>query len=80
MAKYNLSVKVTEKGGLSLYGLGRFPVTLYEDQWLGLLNSAMDILAVIKARGDEMKAKATAHAPERAAKVAASGRIAIGSK
>lgn len=78
MSKYNLSAKVTEKGGLSIYGLGRFPVTLYEDQWLGLINAAADILGVIKARGDEMKAKAQAYAPDRAAKAAASGRIALG--
>lgn len=78
MSKYNLSAKVTDKGGLSVYGLGRFPVTLYEDQWLGLLNASMDILALIKARGDEMKAKASAYAPDRAAKAAASGRVALG--
>jgi hypothetical protein len=37
------TMKVTEKGGVSLYGMGRFPVTLYEDQWLRLLDAATDI-------------------------------------
>lgn len=35
-----LSMKVTEKGGLSIYGLGRFPVTLYRSQWERLLDDA----------------------------------------
>lgn len=35
-----LSMKVTEKGGLSIYGLGRFPVTLYRSQWDRLLDAA----------------------------------------
>ena len=34
-----LSMKVTEKGGLSIYGLGRFPVTLYRSQWERLLDA-----------------------------------------
>jgi hypothetical protein len=37
------TMKVTEKGGVSLYGMGRFPVTLYEDQWLRLLDAGADI-------------------------------------
>lgn len=37
------SLKVTEKGGVSLYGLGRFPVTLYQSQWLKLLDEAETI-------------------------------------
>jgi len=32
-----MSLKVSEKGGLSVYGLGRFPVTLYKEQWIRLL-------------------------------------------
>jgi hypothetical protein len=36
-------MKVTEKGGVSLYGMGRFPVTLYEDQWIRLLEAGADI-------------------------------------
>ncbi len=79
MAKYNLSAKVTDKGGLSVYGLGRFPVTLYPDQWLALLNDAPDILTMLKASMEELKAKALAYAPERAAKAATTGRVPLGS-
>lgn len=43
-----LSCKVTEKGGLSVYGLGRFPVTLYRGQWERLLNDAPMITAFIE--------------------------------
>jgi len=39
---------VSEKGGLSVYGLGRFPVTLYKEQWLKLLDLADDIRAFIR--------------------------------
>jgi hypothetical protein len=35
-----VSLKVSEKGGLSVYGLGRFPVTLYKEQWAKLLDMA----------------------------------------
>jgi hypothetical protein len=45
-----LSLKVSEKGALSVYGMGRFPVTLYKEQWLKLLEMSEDILAFIKAR------------------------------
>lgn len=43
-----LSFKVSEKGGLSVYGLGRFPVTLYGNQWLKLIAVAKDIAAFIE--------------------------------
>jgi hypothetical protein len=36
----SLSLKVSEKGAVSLYGRGRFPVTLYKEQWLSILDSA----------------------------------------
>ncbi len=42
-----LSMKVTDKGGLSVYGLGRFPTTLYRSQWERLLDA--DTVAQIKA-------------------------------
>lgn len=42
-----LSFKVSEKGGLSVYGLGRFPVTLYGNQWKKLLAVAKDIATFI---------------------------------
>ena len=52
-----ISLKVSEKGGVSVYGLGRFPVTLYKEQWARLLDMADDIRAFIKAHDKELKAK-----------------------
>lgn len=51
-------MKVSEKGGLSVYGLGRFPVTLYKEQWLKLLDMADDIRTFIKENEDKLKTKA----------------------
>ncbi len=52
------SLKVTEKGGLSVYGLGRFPVTLYRSQWEKLLGMSGDIQAFIAANADKLAVKA----------------------
>jgi hypothetical protein len=52
-----VSIKVSEKGGVSIYGLGRFPVTLYKEQWAKLLDMADDIRAFIKAHDAQLKAK-----------------------
>jgi len=52
-----VSFKVSEKGGVSVYGLGRFPVTLYKEQWLKLLELADDIRAFVKAHEAELKSK-----------------------
>jgi hypothetical protein len=59
-----VSMKVSEKGGVSIYGLGRFPVTLYKEQWEKLLDMADDIRAFIqenvsklKIKGEETKAE-----------------------
>jgi hypothetical protein len=52
-----VSLKVSEKGGVSVYGLGRFPVTLYKEQWTKLLTMADDIRAFIKEHDTELKAK-----------------------
>jgi hypothetical protein len=52
-----VSMKVSEKGGLSVYGLGRFPVTLYKEQWARLLDMADDIRAFIKEHDAALKAK-----------------------
>jgi hypothetical protein len=52
-----LTLKISEKGGLSVYGLGRFPVTLYKEQWVRLLDLADDIRAFIKANEDSLKSK-----------------------
>jgi hypothetical protein len=51
------SIKVSEKGGVSVYGLGRFPVTLYKEQWAKLLEMADDIRAFIKAHDAQLKTK-----------------------
>lgn len=52
-----ISMKVSEKGALSVYGMGRFPVTLYKEQWLKLLNISDDIRAFITAHQGELKTK-----------------------
>ena len=52
-----VSLKVSEKGGVSVYGLGRFPVTLYKEQWLRLLDMADDIRAFIHEHEAALKAK-----------------------
>ena len=52
-----LRMKVSEKGALSVYGMGRFPVTLYKEQWLKLLNISDDIRAFIAANESQLKAK-----------------------
>lgn len=52
-----LSLKVSEKGGVSLYGVGRFPVTLYKEQWRKILDMAPEIEAFIKANESSLKAK-----------------------
>ncbi|MDX2170688.1 MAG: hypothetical protein SF182_26685 [Deltaproteobacteria bacterium] len=51
------SMKVSEKGGLSIYGLGRFPVTLYQEQWGKLLEHADEIRAFISANQAQLKKK-----------------------
>jgi hypothetical protein len=51
------SMKVSEKGAVSVYGLGRFPVTLYQEQWLKLLQMSEDIKAFIAENKDKLKAK-----------------------
>ncbi len=53
-----VALKVSEKGGVSLYGLGRFPVTLYKEQWAKLLDMADEIRAFLKEHDAELKAKA----------------------
>ena len=52
-----LSLKVSEKGALSVYGMGRFPVTLYKEQWLKLLGIAEEIKSFIAANADRLKTK-----------------------
>ncbi|MGA9464093.1 MAG: hypothetical protein WBV28_14970 [Terracidiphilus sp.] len=52
-----LSLKVSEKGAVSLYGMGRFPVTLYKEQWLRILASASDIETLIRENDGKLKTK-----------------------
>lgn len=52
-----VSMKVSEKGAVSIYGMGRFPVTLYMEQWLKLLDMADDIRAFIKDNEAKLKKK-----------------------
>lgn len=52
-----LSMKVSEKGALSVYGMGRFPVTLYKEQWLKLLDISEEIRSFIAANESRLKAK-----------------------
>ena len=56
-AAKGISMKVSEKGGLSVYGLGRFPITLYQEQWTKLLDISDDIRAFIAAHQGELKVK-----------------------
>jgi hypothetical protein len=51
------SIRVSEKGGVSVYGLGRFPVTLYKEQWLRLLDMADEIRAFIQENAARLKTK-----------------------
>ena len=50
-------MKVSEKGAVSVYGMGRFPVTLYKEQWLKLLDLSADIRAFIAANEAQLKSK-----------------------
>ncbi len=52
-----VSLKVSEKGGVSVYGLGRFPVTLYKEQWIKLLDMAEDIRSFLQEHDAELKTK-----------------------
>jgi hypothetical protein len=52
-----LAMKVSEKGALSVYGMGRFPVTLYKEQWLKLIGMADDIKSFIEANDASLKSK-----------------------
>ena len=56
-AATGITMKVSEKGGLSVYGMGRFPITLYKEQWLKLLDMSDDIRAFIAANEGTLKAK-----------------------
>ncbi|MEP6715180.1 MAG: hypothetical protein ABJC09_06375 [Terriglobia bacterium] len=53
----SVSMKVSEKGAVSVYGLGRFPVTLYQEQWVKLLAIADEIKGFIEENKSKLKVK-----------------------
>jgi len=55
--KGTLDFRVGEKGGVSVYGLGRFPVTLYYEQWIRLLDVANDLRAFLEENKHRLKLK-----------------------
>ena len=50
-----LEFRVGDKGGVSVYGLGRFPVTLYYEQWIKLLDAKEDLVAFLEANKSRLK-------------------------
>jgi len=52
-----LEFKIGEKGGVSVYGLGRFPVTLYYEQWIRLLDASGDLRAFLEGNKSRLKLK-----------------------
>jgi hypothetical protein len=56
-ASDGIRMKVSEKGAVSVYGMGRFPVTLYKEQWLKLLNMSDEIRSFIAENEARLKAK-----------------------
>lgn len=77
----SISLKVGEKGGISLYGMGRFPVTLYAEQWTQLLTvhapSVLNFIeskpAGMKTKADKIAEKAAIAETERKTRIAAAG-------
>ena len=53
----SIEFRVGEKGGVSVYGLGRFPVTLYYEQWVRLLDAAGDLRAFLEENKGKLKLK-----------------------
>ena len=56
-ATAEIRMRVSEKGAVSIYGMGRFPVTLYKEQWLKLLDMSDEIRAFIAANEAKLKAR-----------------------
>ncbi len=52
-----MEFRVSEKGGVSVYGLGRFPVTLYYEQWKRLLDASEDLKKFIEENKSKLKLK-----------------------
>ena len=53
----SISFKVSDKGAVSVYGLGRFPVTLYYEQWIKLLDRAQDLRDFLEENKSKLKLK-----------------------
>jgi hypothetical protein len=60
----NPRIRVSQKGGVSVYGLGRYPVTLYRDQWLRLLELEEDIREFIRENSDQLSKRSRDDGPE----------------
>jgi hypothetical protein len=56
-AKGSLEFRVGEKGGVSVYGLGRFPVTLYYEQWIRLLDASDGLRKFLEENKSRLKLK-----------------------
>ncbi|MGB6429572.1 MAG: hypothetical protein WBF06_03230 [Candidatus Acidiferrales bacterium] len=56
-AKGSIEFRVGEKGGVSVYGLGRFPVTLYYEQWIRLLDAVPDLKTFLEENKSRLKLK-----------------------
>jgi hypothetical protein len=57
MENPKLEFKIAQKGGVSVYGLHRFPVTLYYEQWIRLLGAGDELLEFLNANKDKLKMK-----------------------
>ena len=53
----SIAFKVSDKGGASVYGLGRFPVTLYYEQWIRLLDKAQELREFLEQNKSKLKLK-----------------------
>src|SRR5437899_11024921 len=73
-ASRGITIKVSEKGGVSVYGLGRFPVTLYKEQWTKLLDMAEEIRGFIRDNDAALKTKSGSGGAA-AARAGAGGRL-----
>ena len=56
-ASDGIRMKVSEKGAVSVYGMGRFPVTLYKEQWLKLLSISEELKKFISENDSRLKTK-----------------------
>ena len=74
---FGINFKVSAKGAVSVYGLGRFPVTLYREQWLRLLEKTDDLKKFMDEHADDLKSKGEASGEETPATQPTAGPDAI---